>query len=416
MKKVKKLIKAIGPGIITGASDDDPAGIVIYSQAGAQGGYSLLWSAPFLIPFMVVIQEMCARIGMVTGKGLIGTMRKFYPPILIWITTAIVFAANTVNIGADLAAMAASTQLLLPVNIQVLAFFFVILILFFLFFFSYFALIRVLKILTLFLFAYIAATIVSQPDWLTIFQHTILPEIKFDRETLVLFVAILGTTISPYLFFWQASEEAEEEVASGKVDRRLRVQHIRGSELKEMKSDIVLGMFFSNLVMYFIIAAAGSTLFTQGIHTIQTAQEAALALKPIGGELAFFLFTMGIIGTGMLAIPVLAGSAAYAISEALGYEEGFRLPFAKSKAFYGVILASTLTGVGFTIFEFHPFRALFATGVMYGILAPILILIILGIANNKEVMGKRINGFWSNFFGIATFVLMAVTAVSALIL
>jgi len=415
-KKIKKFFKGIGPGVITGASDDDPAGIGIYSQAGAQVGYNLLWAAPFLFPFMVAIQRISARIGMVTGLGLVGAMKKHYPPVLLWVIAGSVFVANTVNIGADLLAMAAVTRLLIPVNLQIIAFAYGAVILSILLLFSYKGLARVLKWLTLSLFAYIFAIFVSNPDWGAIAKSTLIPHLSFTREYLLLFVAILGTTISPYLFFWQASEEAEDRVAAGLFDARRNIQRVTKRQLNIMRLDITLGMFFSNTVMFFIIATTASTLFAAGIHQVNTAQEAASALRPLAGDASFLLFTLGIVGTGFLAIPILAGSAAYAISELFGFREGFGKPFFKSKTFYGVIILSTVIGVAFTLFEIPPFRALFLTGVLYGVLAPFLILIILDIANRKAIMGKHVNGLFSNIMGVAIFVLMSLAAVGALIL
>lgn len=415
-KEFKRIIRFIGPGVVTGASDDDPAGIAIYSQAGAQAGYSLLWSSPFLIPFMIAVQEMAARIGMVTGRGLIGAMRKLYPKSLLWVIAASVFVANTVNIGADLAAMATSTQLLVGANLQIIALLYAAVILLLLIFFSYKTITRTLKWLTLSLFAYVLATFSVQQDWTAILRSTFIPHIELNRETILLFVAIIGTTISPYLFFWQASDEAENRYTQGQVDRRRKIQVVPKMELKAMAQDVSLGMFFSNLVMYFIMATAASTLFRAGIHQIDTAAQAAAALRPLAGDSSFLLFTLGVVGTGFLAIPVLAGSAAYAVSEFFGLEESFETRFSKSRVFYIVVLLSTLLGLGFTLFNIPPFRALFLTGVLYGLLSPILILIILGLANRKEVMGEAVNTRLSNFFGVTTFVVMALAALGALIL
>lgn len=411
------LLRRLGPGVITGASDDDPSGIAIYSQAGARAGYSLLWTAPFLTPFMIAIQEISARIGMVTGHGLIGTMRKHYPPMLLWIVAASIFAVNTVNIGADLAAMAATTKLLFPINLHLAAFLYGAVILISLFKFSYKTVAKVLKWLTLSLFAYVLATLVSQPGWREIFKNTVIPNISFDHETLLLLVAIIGTTISPYLFFWQASEEVEEEEAGGQIDHRRKMQIVSKGRIVAMKGDVTAGMIFSNIAMYFVIATAASTLFRAGIAEIQTAEQAASALRPLAGDASYLLFTLGIVGTGLLAIPVLAGSAAYAVSETFGSKgASLSLPFSKSKTFYLVILLSTITGLAFTLFDFSPFRALFLTGVLYGVLSPFLILIILNIANRKDIMGSYTNGVISNIFGGAIFVLMSLAAVGAFLL
>ncbi len=416
MKKVIKFFKSLGPGLITGASDDDPSGIIIYAQAGAFTGYRLLWIAPFITPFMIAVQEMCARIGMVTGHGLIGTMRRHYPPLLLWIVASSIFIANTVNIGADLAAMSSSTQLLLPVNAQITTVFYSVLILILLIFFSYRKITNIFRWLTITLFAYVFAAIISKPDWMQVFYSTIIPSITFERESLLFIVAILGTTISPYLFFWQASEEAEDRAAKNEIDRRRYIQVVSKGELRSMENDVTFGMIFSNLVMFFIITTVAATLYKAGIFNLESAEQAALALKPLAGDASFLLFSLGIVGTGLLAIPVLAGSAAYAISEARGRSEGFSTPVAKSKTFYVVLVAATILGTIFTFLGIPPFKALFITGVLYGILAPFLILIVLDLANRKTVMGNKTNSLVSNIFGVAILVLLSAAAVGALVL
>ncbi len=411
LKKVKNLLKKLGPGVITGAADDDPSGITIYSQAGAQGGLSLLWTAPFTFPLMVAIQEMCARIGAVTGRGLVGTMRRHYPKSVLWLVATSVLIANTVNISADLAGMAAATRLFLPINASILAAFYALIIVLLFFSFSFKKLTSILKWLTLSLGAYVLTSFVIKQDWQLILFNTIIPHISLTRDYLLLMTAIFGTTISPYLFFWQASEEAQEIKETGKNQ-----QQVTNSELKMIRTDVGLGMFFSNLVMFFIIAATAATLFPAGIHSIQTAEQAAAALKPLAGNAAFVLFGLGILGTGALAIPVLAGSAAYAFSELFGIEGGFSKSFAKSKIFHLIIIVSTLGGFAINVFGIDAFRALFLTGVLYGVLSPILILIILHIANSKAIMGKMTNGLFSNVLGVAILVLMSLTVLGSLVL
>ncbi|MBI2268370.1 MAG: Nramp family divalent metal transporter [Candidatus Blackburnbacteria bacterium] len=415
-KRIKRLLKIVGPGVITGASDDDPSGIAIYSQTGAQGGTQLLWTAPFLLPFMVTMQEMCARIGMVTGKGLIGAMRNHYPSILLWITATTVLVANTVNIGADLLAMAASTRLLFPIDLRLMAVLYALVIIVFLVFFPYKTLAKILKWLTLSLFAYIFTLFIINPSWTEILKSTFIPTVQFNRESILLVVALMGTTISPYLFFWQASQEAEEEGAKGMIDNRRKVQIVSKGQIRVMEQDVTIGMFFSNLVMFFIIATTGSTLFKAGIFEIQTAEQAASALRPLAGDASFLLFTLGILGTGFLAIPILAGAGAYAMSEIFGFREGFNGNIARSKLFYAVIFLSILAGLLFTLFNIPPFRALFITGVFYGILSPVLIVIILDISNRESIMGNYRNGMLSNILGVTTFVLMTLAAIGAMIL
>lgn len=416
MLSIRKFFRSLGPGVITGASDDDPAGIAIYSQAGAQAGYGLLWTSLFTFPLMAGIQEMCARIGLVTGRGLMGAVKRHYSAPLMLFVAVSVLVANTVNIGADLMAMAAATALVFPLNEQFIALSYAMAIIGGLLFFSYRRLATVLKWLTLSLFAYILATFASSPSWPDIFRGAFWPTMSFNRETLLLLVAILGTTISPYLFFWQASEEAEELSDRGLTDKRRRTQIVSRGMLKKMEHDVEFGMFFSNLVMFFIIATAASTLFKAGIFQIETADQAALALRPLAGDASFLLFTLGIVGTGLLAIPILAGSAAYVMSEVFGQSEGFAGNFGKSKFFYLIILGSILIGLSFTLFNISPFRALFFTGVLYGVLSPLLIMIILNIANRKEIMGNYVNGKLSNVLGIFTLAVMGLAALGALAL
>lgn len=416
MLSIRKFFRSLGPGVITGASDDDPAGIAIYSQAGAQAGYSLLWTSLFTFPLMAAVQEMCARIGLVTGRGLMGAVKRHYSAPLMLFVAVSVLAANTVNIGADLVAMAAATALVFPLNEQFIALSYAMIIIGGLLFFSYRRLATVLKWLTLSLFAYILATFASSPSWLDVIKGTFLPAVSFNRETLLLIVAILGTTISPYLFFWQASEEAEELSDKGMVDKRRRTQIISKGMLQKMEHDVEFGMFFSNLVMFFIIATAASVLFKAGIFQIETADQAALALRPLAGDASFLLFTLGIVGTGLLAIPILAGSAAYVMSEVFGQSEGFAGNFGKSKFFYLIILGSILVGLSFTLFNISPFRALFFTGVLYGVLSPVLIIIVLHIANRKEIMGSYVNSQRSNILGVFAFTVMSLAALGALAL
>lgn len=416
IKNIRNFFKKLGPGVITGASDDDPAGIAIYSQAGAQAGYGLLWTSLFTFPLMSAIQEMCARIGLVTGRGLMGAVRRYYPTPLILLVAVVVLAANTINIGADLMAMAASTALILPLNEQFIALSYALVIVGALLFFSYQKLATTLKWLTFSLLAYVLATFAAGADWLAVLKGAVWPTFSLTRENILLIVAIFGTTISPYLFFWQASEEAEELAAQDALDRRRRIQIVSKGMLKKAEHDVEFGMFFSNLVMFFIIATAASTLFKAGIFQIETADQAALALRPLAGDAAFLLFAIGLVGTGLLAIPVLAGSAAYVMAEVFGQKEGLGTSFTKSKFFYLIILGSIIIGLAFTLFNISPFRALFLTGVLYGLLAPILILVILHIANRKEIMGNHTNGTVSNILGVTTFGLMTLVAFGALVL
>lgn len=412
MKRIKKFLGKLGPGIITGASDDDPSGIVIYSQTGAAAGATLAWTAPFTFPFMVAVQEMCARIGLVTGHGLIGVMKNHYPKTFLFIISALIVAANTINIGADVAGMASVVNFFLPIPQTLIALFLVIVLVVFMVYFPYRILANIFKWLTLALFAYIITGFIVIDDWGTVFLNTIAPHSSLTRENLLLLAAIFGTTISPYLFFWQASEEAEERNET--FPRKI----VTKNELKTMRNDVSVGMFFSNVVMFFIILTSAKTLPALGITNIETADQAARALLPFAGQFATFIFALGIVGTGFLAIPVLAGSAAYAISEAFGWREGLSLPWSKARPFYSIIILATFVGFLFTTLGdqigISPFRALFLTGIIYGVLSPILILTILHIANNKKILKDKVNGFISNVLGVAAFVLMSIVVVALL--
>ena len=409
LKKFKKVIKKFGPGIITGASDDDPSGIATYSIAGASQGYSLLWTAFITFPLMAAIQEMCARIGVVTQRGLAGNIKAtFKNRIVLYILGALIVISNTINIGADLSGMVAATKLLVPLNSTLIAIFFTGLITFLMIKFPYNFIASNLKWLTFALFAYIASALVTKQDWPQILYSTFVPNISLNRETITLIIAILGTTISPYLFFWQTSEEIEEikEAQRDKREKLIVTKH----ELKMVREDVNLGMFFSNIVMFAIIATTASTLFRSGINEIATADQAAKALEPIAGKAASLLFTVGIVGTGMLAIPVLAGAAAYAISEIFGWREGLSKSFRQANHFYAVIIFATVVGFLMNFLNINPFKALFYTAVIYGLIAPILIFFILLIANNEKLMGKHKNTPITNILGILTLIIMTVAA------
>lgn len=413
-KKLKKFLSKFGPGVITGASDDDPSGIATYSIAGASQGYSLLWTAFLTFPLMAAVQEMCARIGVVTQKGLAGNIKTIFKyKIFLYTLGALIVVSNTINIGADLAGMVAATQLLVPANSILIAIIFTGVITGLMIKFPYDFIASKLKWLTFALFAYIASALVTKQDWGQIVYRTFVPDTTFNKETITLIVALLGTTISPYLFFWQTSEEVEEVKEKEKV-----VHHkltVTKHELKLMKADVNVGMFFSNLVMYAIIATSASTLFKAGINEITTADQAAKALEPIAGKAASLLFTLGIIGTGMLAIPVLAGAAAYAMSEIFGWSEGLNKSYRQAKHFYGVIIFATFVGFSMNFLNINPFKALFYTAVIYGLISPPLILLILLIANNKKLMGKYKNNLITNVLGVFTLIIMTSAVVAFLL-
>lgn len=416
MVKIKKFLKSIGPGFITGASDDDPSGIATYSQTGAQFGYSQLWTALFSFPFMTIIQEICGRIGMVTGKGLAGVIRKHYARRVLALAVLILVIANTINIGADLGAMAASGQLILHVPFIVLLFVMTAITVFLEVFVSYKVYAKFLKYLTFALFAYIITALIIKQDWSKILTASFMPSISFNKDYLMNIVAILGTTISPYLFFWQAGEEVEEEVAEKKLSQMgTGTPLVTNNDIRKMRVDTVMGMLFSNLVMWFIIVTTASTLNLNNITSIQTADQAAIALKPLAGDFAFILFTLGILGTGFLAVPVLAGSASYAISEAFGWKEGLYRKFNKAHGFYGVIIIATLIGLLVNLTSIKPFQMLYYTAILNGICAPPLLFLIMLIGNNKKIMGEYTNSNISNILGWTITIVMTLASVGLLI-
>ena len=391
-KKAKNYWYLLGPGLTTGASDDDPSGIATYSQAGAQYGFGLLWLSAFTFPLMAVIQEMCARIGLVTGRGLAGNIRVHFGKKVLYISTLCLFAANTFNIGADIGAMANAVQLLAPhFDFTLLVVGLTVAILLLQIFTPYVRYARYLKWLALVLFAYILSAILAHPDWHTVLKNSFVPHITFGKTQLLLVCAILGTTITPYLFFWQTSQEIEEEIAAGQTTLKSRA----GSEpaaMKRMRIDVWSGMFLSNIVMFFIIAACASVLFKHGITNITTAAQAAQALKPFAGNATFWLFAIGIMGMGLLAIPVMAAASAYAISESIGKRQGLNTKLKQGSAFYGVIIISMLVGLGLNFIGLNPIKALIYSAVLNGMVAPIILVLILLLARDKHVMGEWKNG------------------------
>lgn len=400
-KKLKKIFSHLGPGFITGASDDDPSGIATYSQTGAQFGYSQLWTALFSFPFMATIQEMCGRIGVVTGKGLSGVIRKHYSKPTLYFSVILLLIANTVNIGANLGAMASSAQLLVNLPFVLLLIPLAILTLFLEIFVSYKVYSKFLKYLTFSLFAYIIVALMVKQDWLKVLSSTLIPTISPNKDYLFNIIAILGTTISPYLFFWQTGEEVEEEVQSHKLATMGEgTPKINKSDIRKMRTGTIVGMFFSNIIMFFIITTAAATLFANNIHSVETAADAALALQPIAGNFSFILFAMGIIGTGLLAVPVLAGSASYAISEAFGWPEGLYRKFKKAHGFYAVIATATLVGILVNFTHIPPFKMLYYTAILNGLIAPPLMILILLISSNPQIMGNYTNSKFSNYMGV----------------
>ncbi|NHQ60311.1 divalent metal cation transporter [Chlorobium sp. BLA1] len=400
---LKRFWGIFGPGLITGASDDDPSGIATYTQAGAAFGSQLLWSAIVTYPLMVSVQEMCARIGLVTNHGLIGIIKKYYPKYLLYLILIISFPSITLNIGADIAGMGAVGNLLFPV-IPAFSFsiLFTALILYSVIFWSYHKIAVILKWLCISLVSYILIPFLIGVDWPHVLRDTFLPSFTPDKAYFLMLVGILGTTISPYLFFWQASMEVEE-----RHEKKLMVDK---KIIEEMEADVKGGMLFTNVVFYFIILAAGTVLFNAGIHNINTVEEAARALRPLAGDQAYLLFALGVIGTGFLAIPVLGGALSYMMAETFGWKEGLDKKYYEAPGFYLTMAISLVVGLLIHFIGISPIQALIYTAVLYGITAPVLIALILHICNSKKIMGRYTNKFWSNFFGIATFIMMTVSS------
>jgi NRAMP (natural resistance-associated macrophage protein)-like metal ion transporter len=379
------LLKSLGPGVITGAADDDPSGIATYSVAGAQLGTKLLWTALPTWPLMAAVQMMCARIGMVTGKGLAGNFNQRFPKWLLIVFLIALLSANTINIAADLAGMADAAEMLSGVNTHWFVVFFALLISWATVRLRYHQIANVLKWLVLVLFAYPVTAFVVGADWGRVLRDTLVPSMPHTKDEWSMLVAILGTTISPYLFFWQASEEVEEEKAAG-LNSLSQRRGATAIELQLRKMDVGVGTFFSNLVMFFIILTTAITLNRHGITHIETTRQAAEALRPLAGKFAATLFTVGIVGVGFLAIPTLAGSAAYAFAETLGWRQGLDKKLKQARSFYTLILISTGVGVGLDFAGINPVKALYWTAVINGLLAPFLLVAILVVASDKKLM------------------------------
>ena len=414
LSKIRSFFSILGPGLITGAADDDPSGIATYSQAGAQFGFGTLWTALFQFPMMVVIQEMCARIGLVTGSGLVGAIKKRYSKNAVYPIVSLLLIANTINIGADIGAMSASIRLVLPqLPIALVTILFTGLVICAEIFISYRKYITLLKYLTLSLFAYIITAFMVSGNWSDILIASMIPHIEFTPAFAMLFVAIFGTTISPYLFFWQTSEEAEEDLSKNKIKEIGEgAPKIKKKEIKMMRTDVVIGMAFSQIIMWFIILTTSGTLHAHGLTDIVTADEAAKALEPLvktfphSGELAKTIFALGIIGTGLLAIPVLAGSSAYALSEQFGWRQGLNKKFKQAKGFYLIIAISTVIGLWINFVDVDPIKALVYAAVINGVIAVPLVIAIMKIGNDKKILGSRTNGKISNIVGWITVVVI----------
>lgn len=415
MAKLKDIRKA-GPGLITGAADDDPSGIATYTQTGAQFGYGQLWTALFAFPFMTAIQEACARIGAVTGKGIAAVIKEHYSRKVLYSTLALILVANTINIGADLGAMGAAARLIIPLPFAILTLFFTALILVLEIFTSYRIYAKILKWLALALLSYVITVFLVQEPWGTILRATFVPHIEFSFAFLFIIIGVVGTTISPYMFFWEASEEVEEErrkhMIHGGVPRLTR------SFMHVLRMDNFFGMLSSQVTTWCIIVVAATVLHGNGITNVATAAEAAKALEPLvttfpyAGLLAKLIFAIGIVGLGLLAVPVLSASASYALSEALNWREGLNLKLKRAHGFYGVITIATVIGLMINFVGIDPMRALVVTAVVNGVISVPLIFLIAKIARNEKIMGEYKSGALSNLLLWATFVLMAAAVVA----
>lgn len=385
---LRRFFGALGPGLITGAADDDPSGVATYSITGAQLGTSLLWTAFLSWPLMATVQMMCARIGMVTGQGLAGALRKKFPRWILVVASVALFLANTINIGADLLGMSDAAEMLTGVNSHWFVVLFGVGITVATIRLRYYQLAGTLKWLALFLFAYVITAIKVGPDWLSIARDTFVPSLPHGKEAFAALVAILGTTISPYLFFWQASQEVEEEKAMG---RRMLVRRLGATdkEIATRRLDVGVGTFFSNLVMFFIILTTALTLYRHGITNIETSRQAAEALRPLAGRFAAAVYTVGLIGVGLLAIPTLTGSAAYAFAETFGWRQGLDRGLRGARYFYAVVVVSTAAGIAMDFANVNPVKALFWTAVINGLLAPFLLIGILIAASDRKLMQNQ---------------------------
>ena len=409
--KVISSWKKLGPGLVTGASDDDPSGIATYSQAGAAFGLATLWTAIIAFPLMASIQQMCARIGLVTSQGLTGTLKKHYPRPILYLMLLFSFPAIVMNIGADIAGMGAVGNLLFPsIDAGYFSVLFTLVLLGLIIYLPYQKIASVLKYLCIVMLVYFIVPFLYKQDLTEIFKATFIPTIRFDKDFIAMLVGILGTTISPYLFFWQASVEVEEM-----KNRRTHLV-VNKKIIHEINQDVDFGMTISGFVMFFIILTTGTVLYNGGVHQIDTVEQAAMALKPLAGNLAYLLFAFGIIGTGLIAIPVLSGSISYIITETFGWEQGLDKKFHEAKGFYVIIAISLLLGLSLNYIGITPIQSLIYTAILYGMTAPVLIAIILHISNNKKIMGVNVNSRLSNILGFMALIIMTVAALALIYL
>ncbi len=409
--KLKNFWKVIGPGLVTGASDDDPSGIATYSQAGAAFGLTTLWTAIIAFPLMAALQKMCAKIGIVTKMGLTGAIKKYYSKPVLYLMLICSFPAIVLNIGADIAAMGAVGNLLFPsIHASFFSVFFTIFLLVMIIYLPYHKIASILKYLCIVLLVYFIVPFLYHQDFGAILKSTFIPTIHFEKAYIAILVGILGTTISPYLFFWQASVEVEEQ-------KQLKTKLIVNKKVMDnMTNEVDFGMTFSGLIMYFIILTTGTVLFQAGVTQIDTVEQAAMALKPLVGNSAYLLFAIGVIATGLIAIPVLSGSLSYMFTETFGWEQGLDKKFHEAKGFYVIIAISLIMGLGLNYIGVSPIKALIYTAILYGITAPVIIGLILLISNNKKIMGKHTNSITANVLGMMALLIMTAAALGFLYL
>ena len=415
LRRAEEYWDTLGPGLTTGAADDDPSGIAVYSQAGAKYGFQLIWLSLFTFPFMAVVQEMCARIGIVSGQGLAANIRRHYPAGALYLVAGLLFFVNALGIAADLGAMAAAAALVLPsVSTGLLVVVFALGSLLLQIFTTYERYAKYLKYLTFTLLSYVVVAFSVGLNWNDVLYHTFIPSLTFSKDQLFIIAAVLGTTISPYLFFWQTSQEVEEEILHGDMSIAARRRDASKKMIGRARTDVWSGMFFSNLITFFIFAACAGTLYASGVTDITTAAEAASALRPFG-ESAFLLFALGIIGTGLLSIPVLAGSTAYALAESLGWKYGLYRKLKQAHAFYGVIIVSMLIGIAANFAHIDPIKGLIYAAVANGIIAPVILFFVVRLSSNKRLMGEYANHPFVSFMGWVTIVVMAFSGAAAIL-
>jgi len=415
--RFKKFYKSLGPGLITGASDDDPSAVVTYSVAGARLGPAAVWTMFYILPLMIAVQKMSAKIGISSACGLTGNIKRYYSKWLLVFISALIIISNTFNIGANVFGMASAIEMLTPKSTTLLSWLTVGLIIVLIIVLPYRKIVTIFKWLAFSLFAYVIAGVLVINDWPGLIYHLVIPSISWDKGSLMILVAIFGTTISPYMAFWQASEEAEEKKikrVDGGKKTVCEYKIVTKNELKRITADTSAGMFFSNFIGFFIIALTGTVLFSAGIHDINTIKEVAEALRPLAGDYAYILFTLGVISAGVLAIPILAGSSAYVLSEIFNWGGGLDKPFSKAKEFYLVIIISVVVGMMIPYFGISPVKALLWTSIIHGVVAPFLIAVLIHMSNNPAIVGPNINNKKENSVAYFTLFLMSLAVITFL--